>query len=51
MLGRVVNVPLITNPYNWFVVILMLAIAVFALAALRPALDSIGQAQASAFGT
>lgn len=40
---QIVNMELIRNPYNWVIVILMLAIGVVALTALQPALADIGK--------
>jgi hypothetical protein len=37
-----INVPLISQPINWLIVILMLAIAVWGLTLLDPALGQIG---------
>jgi hypothetical protein len=40
-MDRILNLELLANPYNWLVVILMLAIAVFGLHLLAPSLDTI----------
>jgi hypothetical protein len=37
-----INLPLLTQPINWVIVILMLAIAVWGLTLLDPALGQIG---------
>jgi len=40
---QIVNTDLVLNPLNWFVVILMLAIAVFALHLLQQPINQLGQ--------
>lgn len=39
MLGKILNVGLMTNPYNWVVVWLMLAIAGAALTFINQSMD------------
>lgn len=39
---QLINWDMISHPYNWVIVILMLAIGVAALTILQPAIDRIG---------
>ena len=41
-LSDIVNVDLLSHPYNWIIVILMLALSVFALCLLAQPLGQIG---------
>lgn len=41
-LGDFINVPLLLHPYNWIIVVLMLALSAFALCLLAAPLGQIG---------
>lgn len=40
-MDRVINLSLLREPYNWIIVILMLAIAVYGMALLQPTLTGL----------
>jgi hypothetical protein len=40
-MDRVINLSLLREPYNWIIVILMLAIAVYGIALLQPTLTGL----------
>lgn len=41
-MDKIINVDLLSNPLNWIIVVLMLAIGVYGLALLTAPLDTIG---------
>ena len=48
-MDKIVNLALLSNPYNWIVVALMLAIGVFALNLLAQPLATLQSAQTQVF--